>query len=69
MPMLFAKNLNNIALSAIRKAEVYANAVSSTPGPVSVSEICEHLTHPFESASFLLTVRLYVDLEFDAFVK
>ena len=49
-----------MALSAILSAEVYANAVSSTPGPVSVSEheivihlvqvwIClaERLTMPF----------------------
>lgn len=37
MPMLFARYLNNTALSAIRRALVYARAVSYTPGPVSVS--------------------------------
>lgn len=37
MPTLFAVYLNKIALSAILRAEVYASAVSRTPGPVSVS--------------------------------
>ena len=40
IPILFAANLNKIALSAIRKAVVYARAVSYTPGPVSVSAGC-----------------------------
>ena len=38
IPTLFAVYLNKIALSAILKADVYASAVSRTPGPVSVSE-------------------------------
>ncbi len=37
IPRLFARNLNKSALSAILKADVYARAVSNTPGPVSVS--------------------------------
>ena len=37
MPILFARNLKRMALSAILRALVYANAVSNTPGPVSVS--------------------------------
>lgn len=37
IPTLLAMYLNRIALSAIFSAEVYANAVSRTPGPVSVS--------------------------------
>lgn len=37
MPKLLARNLNRIALSAILTADVYASAVSKTPGPVSVS--------------------------------
>ena len=38
MPTLLAVSLNRLALSATLKAEVYAKAVSKTPGPVSVSE-------------------------------
>lgn len=38
MPTLFATSLKREALSAIRLASVYANAVSKTPGPVSVSD-------------------------------
>ena len=41
IPTLLAVYLNSIALSAILKAEVYARAVSKTPGPVSVSTIIE----------------------------
>ena len=37
IPILFARYLKRIALSAISNAEVYARAVSRTPGPVSVS--------------------------------
>ena len=37
IPILLARNLKRIALSAIRNASVYASAVSYTPGPVSVS--------------------------------
>ena len=40
MPIDFAVYLNKIALSAILSAEVYASAVSRTPGPVSVSWKC-----------------------------
>ena len=38
IPMLLARNLKRIALSAIRNVSVYAKAVSYTPGPVSVSD-------------------------------
>lgn len=37
IPRLLATYLNRIALSAILSADVYASAVSRTPGPVSVS--------------------------------
>ena len=37
IPTLFATYLNRLALSAMRRAVVYARAVSYTPGPVSVS--------------------------------
>jgi len=37
IPTDLATSLNKQALSAIRRASVYAKALSNTPGPVSVS--------------------------------
>jgi hypothetical protein len=51
IPMLLAKYLNKIPLSAIRSAEVYANAVSKTPGPVSVS---------YEEIRFVLAIDVFI---------
>lgn len=62
IPTLLATNLNNMALSAIRPESVYANAVSKTPGPVSVSGISSfplHSSFPFPLSPFFTFLLSY----------
>ena len=60
VPTLFATSLNKTPLSAMRDASVYANAVSKTPGPVSVSGY-QQCQPPDLAVGRSLTVRLDVD--------
>ena len=70
MPTLFAVYLNKIALSAILRAEVYASAVSRTPGPVSVSVPWKiPLTFYLSNQRKRLTMAFYGNLEFQALVE
>lgn len=67
MPIDFAVYLNKMALSAILSAEVYASAVSRTPGPVSVSwEVVNIEIHGIIKQ---LTVALDRDVETQALVE
>ena len=68
--MLFARYLNRIALSAMSNAEVYARAVSRTPGPVSVSR-WEHSVNLKDDLNelFKLTMALKWYSEFHALVE
>lgn len=66
MPILLARNLKRMALSAIRKAFVYASAVSNTPGPVSVS-----MTYQIRcrTTAAQRTMAFDVDLKFDTLIE
>jgi len=67
IPTLLAVYLNNIALSAILRAVVYANAVSKTPGPVSVST--ETSITKVSKGKKVLAMPLDGDIEERALVK